>query len=158
MIISNTPGIVKKFKGTSWSFQTTFATPLKDLDNFVSTILSANAPFEESSVTIGQIVFEPKNLIALLSAHALPTEFQDDWSFTAKGKEQVYELLRAALSDWVDFLCVPTPKPFVIYADHDEYTTFYADTKSNLNRVADALLAKGFKQISNYERKFRSIT
>jgi hypothetical protein len=154
MTISNTSGIIEKFKRTVWSFQTTFATPLKDLDNFVSTILSANNSFEESSVTIGQIVFEPKNLIALLSTHSLPTEFQPDWTFAAKGKKQVHELLRAALSDWVDFLFIPTPKPFVIYADHDEYTTFYANTKANLNRVADVLLTKGFKQISNYQRKF----
>jgi hypothetical protein len=154
MIVSSTPGIIKKFKRAPGGFQTTFATPLKDLDKFVPAILSANAPFEESSLTIGQIVFEPKNLIALLSAHALPTKLQDDWSFMAKGEEQIHELLRAALSDWVDFLFVPMPKPFVIYADHDEYTTFYANTESDLNRVADVLLAKGFKQVLGYQREF----
>jgi hypothetical protein len=31
----------------------------------------------------------------------------------------------------------------VIYADHDEYTTFYANTRSNLNRVVEALVAQG---------------
>jgi hypothetical protein len=153
MTIANTPGIIKKFKKGSWGFQTTFATPLKDLDNFVSTILSANAP-EEGSVTIDKIVFEPKNLTTLLSTNSLPTEIQHDWSLAAKGNEPVHKLLRTAFSDWVDFLFIPTPKPFVIYADHDEYTTFYANTKSNLNGVADALLAKGFKQVSNYQRKF----
>jgi hypothetical protein len=35
---------------------------------------------------------------------------------------------------------------FVIYADHDEYATFYANTRSNLNRVADALFANGLKR------------
>ena len=58
------------------------------------------------------------------------------------------------MSDWVDFVFIPEPKPFVIYADHDEYITFYANTKSNLNRVADALLAQGFKSVQNFERNF----
>ncbi len=35
---------------------------------------------------------------------------------TAEGHVEIEELLRAALSDWVDFLFVPTPEPFVIYA------------------------------------------
>lgn len=61
-------------------------------------------------------------------------------------------MLEAALGDWVDFVFVPVPKPFVIYADHDEYTTFYANTKSNLNRVAQALIAAGFEKVLDYER------
>jgi hypothetical protein len=64
----------------------------------------------------------------------------------------VVELLEAALSDWIDFIFVPTPKPFVIYADHDEFTTFYANTKSNLNPVVEALSARGFKRVQDYER------
>jgi hypothetical protein len=65
----------------------------------------------------------------------------------------VEELLHTAFSDWFDFLFVPTPKPFVIYADHDEYTTFYANTRSNLNRVVQALSAKGFEEIAEYKRQ-----
>jgi hypothetical protein len=70
------------------------------------------------------------------------------------GREEVEELLIAALGDWVDFLFVPSPKPFVIYADHDEFITFYANTKSNLNRVGTALLARGFKVVEDYTREF----
>jgi hypothetical protein len=132
----------------------TFLTPVKDLNNFVSTILSTNGPFEEGSVTIAQIVFEPRNLIVLLSNYSLSKEFQNDWSLLAEDEKQVHELLRTALSDSVDFLCVPTPKPFVIYADHDEYTTFYANTKGNLNQPVNALLAKWFKPVLNYQRNF----
>lgn len=62
------------------------------------------------------------------------------------------ELLEAALGDWVNFTFVPKPKPFVIYADHDEYTTFYANTKSNLNGVVQALSGAGFEKVPDYQR------
>ena len=71
----------------------------------------------------------------------------------ATGPQEIEDLLHAALSDWLDFLFVPAPRPFVIYADHDEYTTFYANTRSNLNRVAEPLLARGFEEVSGYQRR-----
>ena len=71
----------------------------------------------------------------------------------ATGQREIEELLHAALSDWMDFLFVPSPEPFVIYADHDEYTTFYAHSRSNLNHIAEPLAAQGFKEISGYIRQ-----
>jgi hypothetical protein len=62
-------------------------------------------------------------------------------------------LLSAAFGDWVDFLFVPAPKPFVVYADHDEYATFFANTKSNLNKVADALTRNEFVAVESYTRR-----
>jgi hypothetical protein len=152
MIVSHTSGTIKRFGRTPWRFQTTFGTPLDNLDLFVSTIFSADPRIEEGCVTIDQVVFEPKQLMELLSSNSLPVNYGHDWSYTVTGKQQLHELLKASLAGWVDFLFIPTPKPFVIYADHDEYTTFYANTKSNLNRVADVLLEKGFKQIPDYQR------
>lgn len=153
MILSNTPGKIKKFGRTPWRFQATFKSPLKELDLFVSTILREDGGFTNGSVTIDGIVFEPKNIKILLAANSLSVELAHDWSITADGKIQVRELLKAAFSDWMDFLFVPTPKPFVIYADHDEYATFYANAKSNLNLVTQALLNNGFKQIQEYQRQ-----
>ena len=72
---------------------------------------------------------------------------------TAVGRQEIEELLHATLSDWVDFLFVPAPKTFVIYADHDEYTTFYANSRSNLNRVTESLLTQGFEEVSGYQRR-----
>jgi hypothetical protein len=63
------------------------------------------------------------------------------------------ELLHTAFTDWFDFLFVPTPKPFVIYADHDEYTTFYANTRSNLRRLVETLSAQRFKEIAEDRRQ-----
>jgi hypothetical protein len=98
-------------------------------------------------------VFDPKHLSALLAKHSLPAQFGRDWSLSASGRDEAAELLEAALGDWIDFIFVPTPKPFVIYADHDEYTTFYANRKSNLNPVVEALSARWFKQVQDYERE-----
>ena len=152
MIASHIPGTIKQFGRTIWRFQQTFGTPLKDLDRFVSTILSADPMIEEACVTIDQVVFEPKHLITLLSSNSLPTNYGHDWSFNVTGKQQVHELLKTILADPVDFFFIPTPKPFVIYADHDEYITFYANTKSNLNRAVNPLSDKGFKLIKDFQR------
>lgn len=153
MKLSRTPGLIKKFRRTPWRFQATFGTPLKNLEAFVSAILADSGEFDKGRVILDAVVFEPKNLKALLAANSLPTQYGQDWSIEVEGKQQVRGLLVAALSDWVDFVFVPTPKPFVIYADHDELTTFFANTKSNLNLVAQSLLAKGFTQIHDYQRQ-----
>ena len=93
-----------------------------------------------------------KGWIGLLTRYSLPVRYEKGVSVIAEERLEIEELLRAALSDWVDFLFVPTPEPFVIYADHDEYTTFYAQDRSNLSQVTEALLAQGFEQIAGYER------
>ena len=74
-------------------------------------------------------------------------------SVTAAGQLEVEELLYAAFGDSIDFLFVPSPKPFVIYTDHDEYTTFYANTRSNLSRIVKPLSAEGFEEVTEYRRQ-----
>lgn len=149
MEASDTPSALKQVRGTAWKFQRTFRTPLKNLQPFVATIVSVGQAFQTACITIDQAVFEPKHWIDQLIRHSLPPRYQKGTSVTAVG-QQVHH---AALSDWVDFVFVPTPKTFVIYADHDEYTTFYANTRSNLNRVAEPLLTQGFEEISGYQRR-----
>ena len=154
MTLSEVPGGLKRFRRSPWRFQTTFRTPLKELQPFVATIIAAHDAPQTGRVTIEQIVFDPKHLNALLAKHSLPArQYGTDWSLVASGSEEVAELLETALSDWIDFIFVPTPKPFVIYADHDEYVTFYANTKSNLNSVVHALSGQGFKRVEGYERR-----
>ena len=153
MNISKRPGAIKKFGRTPWKFQSTFQTPLKQLDPFVSTILSANEALESASVIIEGFVFEPKHLKAFMDGKQTGP-IERDVTFTADGREQTKELLMAAFSDWADLVFVPMPKPFVIYADHDEYATFFANTKSNLNSVVEPLLKNGFKEVLNYQRHF----
>jgi len=152
MTLSSTPGSLTRFRRTPWKFQQTFLTPLKDLERFVSTIISAHPPPEKACVTIDEVVFEPKTLKTFLAQHSISEEVGHDISLEAVGQQEVEALLRSTLADWIDFLFVPTPKPFVIYADHDEYTTFYANTKGDLNRIVDALSSKGFEMVQDYGR------
>jgi hypothetical protein len=134
MKLSKARGEVYHFRESPLPFQSTFETPLKDLPHFVSTILS---PFrlEKARVTIDKVVFEPKHLLKLLASHSIPAA-----------------LLEAALSDWVDFLFVPAPEQFVLYADHDEWTTFFAGSESELASITSAMSNGGFKMIADYKR------
>lgn len=145
-------GALKRFGRTAWRFQKTFHTPLQNLELYVSTILSGEPRLEQGCVTVDQIVFDPKHLEALLSSHKLSSELVRESSICASGLEETQRLLIASFSDWVDFWFVPQPKSFAIYADHDEYTTFYASTKSNLARVVSPLLGKGFKEVPDFAR------
>ena len=58
-----------------------------------------------------------------------------DWSIECDESTLVRGLLISLFADAIDFAFIPAPKPFVIFADHDEYTTFFSPTKSNLNRA-----------------------
>ena len=153
MTLSAAPGSLKRLRRVSWRFQKTFRTPLQNLEPFVATILSGREQIQSAAVTVDSVVFEPKNLNALLSSHSLPPSLQRESTIEVAGTDQVPALLRATLADWVDFWFVPTPKPFVIYADHDEYATFFANSKSNLNAVVEPLLKRGFNAV-DYERNF----
>ena len=142
---------MKKFRRSSWRFQTTFHTPLDSLQPFVATILHSLGQVKSATLTIDAVIMEPKKLRAI----APGDELGHDTSVSAETSDEAHRLLVAALSDWVDFLFVPDPKPFVLFADHDEYTTFFANTKSNLNKVASALDKEGFTLVAGYARDSR---
>lgn len=154
MTVANVAGSMKRFRRTPWRFQATFSTPLRNLGDFTSTILSSLGEVREGIVSIDSVVFEPRHMIDLLHRNGLAEELVRDRCVTAVGTREVSDLLEAALGDWVDFAFVPSPKPFVIYADHDEFTTFFANTKSNLNGVVQPLLARGFREVPGYVREF----
>lgn len=120
----------------------------------MSEIVTALAPIEKGIIVMDGYVIEPKNLRKLLSANPQSMNFTHDWSIESTSIKSIKELLFATFQDWIDFAFIPTPQPFVIYADHDEYTTFYAMIKSNLNRVVQPLLAQGFTQIKDFTRSF----
>jgi hypothetical protein len=151
MTLSATSGSLKHLRKVTWRFQQTFLTPLQNLSPFVATIISGREQIQGATLTIDSVVFEPKKLHELLASQSLPPSLQAGSSVEVMGQQQAGALLEAALGDWVDFWFVPTPKPFVIYADHDEYTTFFANSKSNLNGVVQPLRKHGFEQV-DYER------
>jgi hypothetical protein len=153
MLASQTPGAMKKFWRTPWRFQETFVTPLKQLPAFTAAIVASISNVARATVVIDQVVFPAKTLGALLEQRQLSLPLDRDAAITAETPDEVQPLLSAAFSDWVDFLFTPSPRPFVIYADHDEYATFFASSRSNLNSVATALLNAGFKAVDNYTRE-----
>lgn len=154
MDLSEAPGTINKFGRTAWKFQQTFRTPLKNLEPLISSVITAVPRIQAACLTIDKVIFEPKHLIALMTRHQAPLRYVRDITITASGTNESEALLLAALSDWIDFLFVPRPKPFVIYADHDEYTTFYAQTRSNLNSVTCPLARQGVEEIPGYRRHF----
>ncbi len=152
--LSHNPDSLATFSKKACKFQCAIATPLPNLEPFVDEIISALVPIKSGIIVIDGYVFEPKNLRKLLSAHPQSMNLTRDWSIESIATHNIKELLLATFQDWIDFALVPTPLPFVLYADHDEYTTFYAMTKSNLNRVVKPLLVQGFTQIKDFERSF----
>ncbi len=144
---------LKQFQRNRWPFQATFETPLKDLERFVSTFVSVHQPIEGGCVTIDDYVFEPKTLNALLAKQLISDQITHGVSLHAESQQEVEALLRATLTDWIDFLFIPAPKRFAIYADHDEYITFYANKKGNLSKIVSILREKGFKEVDDYERE-----
>jgi len=153
MTLSENPGALKKFRRTPWKFQQTFQTPLKNLQAFVLTIVTSGEPLKSGCLTIEQVVFDPERLVALLTSNAIPPRYKRGVPLTATGQGEIEALLCAVLGDSIDFIFVPEPKSFAIYTDHDEYTTFYSHTRSNLNRVTEASQSKGFQEVPGYERQ-----
>ena len=147
-----TPGAIKKFRRTSWKFQVTFQTPLQALEPFVSAILGQEPAIERGILTVHDVVFEPKKLQALIPSGGDSLAVGKDSCFEAESRTEVEKLLNAAFGEWVDFLFVPTPKPFVIYADHDEYTTFFFNTKSGISQLTETLVKSGVRQVHEYQR------
>ena len=96
---------------------------------------------------IDEIVFEPTNLLSLSNLAGARAQLGHGFVIDASEGDDARALLKAALSDWVDFCFTPHPKPFVIYADHDEFATFLANSRSNLNRVVTLLQKSRFTSV-----------
>lgn len=155
MRLFESPGTLTRYRRSVWEFQQTFHTPLENLPRFVDVIMSALPRTRGAIAVFDQVVFEPRYELAPLYAnYSLPQKwYGDDLTIEAQSATEARELLQAVLSEWIDFLFVPTPKPFVIYADHDEYITFLGHRKGQLNGVVEALTAAKFST-AEYVLKF----
>lgn len=151
---SDSTEALENFYMNPWEFQQTFETPLTKLETFVKTIVSSAGPVQRARLTIDLVVFEPRSLIDMLARYSIPPNCDRGLCLTAAGQLEVEELLVTVFSQWIDFLFVPEPESYAIYADHDEFTTFYAHSSLNLNRLVAALSGQGFKMEANYQRRF----
>ncbi len=79
--------------------------------------------------------------------------FTHDSLISAESPADLHALLVAAFWDGIDFICIPIPKPFVFYADHDDWITFYANSKLHLNHVIEPLASHGYKLVQDWQRE-----
>jgi len=132
--------------------QRTFRTPLDRLPNFVDCLLTSDPPLACASAIVEQVVFTPTHLDALLTSHHLVVKCHVGRTIVAADGAESSALLQALLADWLDFFFEPSPPGFVLFADHDEYTTLFAGV-GTVRRRAGALKQKGFVEVSNYVRQ-----
>ncbi len=153
MIVTHSTGVIKKFRRTPWRFQQTVQIPeANDREEFISTITTADKQITEGTVIIDQIVFTTERMTALCPmGSALP--LTRETSLSSETAEELRALLIAAFWDGVDFIFIPSPKPFVCYADHDDWITFYTNTTSNLNHIINPLEARGYKLVRDWRRE-----
>jgi hypothetical protein len=142
-LLPSIPVTIHQFRTNPWPYQKTLVTPRKNMASFLSVLLAAFPP-DHGVASTDQVVFEPDNFLELLKERELPIE--NYWTFSAEASntEDVALLLDAMLNDWIDFVFVPSPTSFAIYADHDEYLTIYVPTASGLDELATRLELVGF--------------
>jgi hypothetical protein len=148
---SESPNLSKLRRTIAAFDQRTFQTP-NDLPRFASLLLAGKPEIAAASVTIEQVVFTPEHVERLLADHEVPLDYRDR-AIVAEGRQQSADLLVAALADSVDFYFVPEPKRFILYADHDGFTTVFAARRGMLSAIVDSLIGAGFQEESEYRRK-----
>lgn len=100
-----------------------------------------------------QIVFAPTDLIAYLHTVGIQT---DEAQLTraqlhAESAFEAATLLEHLLGDWIDFAFIPSsPREFVLYADHDEYTTIFTANTDLLTALHTAMKTEGFQEVKDW--------
>ena len=122
---------------------------MKELEKFVETLLRGFEP-ETCSISTDEIVFEPTQILSLFARHSIQVKNHWELIVGAEGQDGIKNLLVATLSDWVDFYFILEPETFAIYADHDEYCTFYAKDDLTIGRIKSSLVDAGFKPVDDY--------
>lgn len=120
---------------------------------FFSAIISALSKSTGAMVTIAQVDTGTPFLNKLLCVDESTISLERGTTIEAECHNEIEPLLDAAFRDGNDFLFVPTPKRFLIYED-DGFTTFFANSKANLNLIAQPLGQLGFGIIRNWQCRF----
>ena len=97
MLVSRASEVLDRFCKNPLEFQATFETPLKSLQSFVATIISSSEQLRAGSVIVDKIVFEPRDLNAMLASYSIPPEYGRGLCLTAAGPQEIEELLRVVL-------------------------------------------------------------
>jgi hypothetical protein len=150
-LLQSIPGTIHLFRTNPWPHQKTLVTPRDNMSAFLSTLLTA-FPVERGVASTDQVVFEPDSVLGLLNSRNI--EVENHWCFCIEASEtdDVSASLDAMLNDWIDFVFVPSPETFAIYADHDEYLTLYAPSAEELLRLIAELELRRFSFVADYVR------
>jgi len=142
-LLPSIPEAIHQFRANPWPYQRTLVTPRTNMASFLSALLAV-FPVDHGAASTDQVVFEPDNFLELLKARELA--IGNYWTFYAEASntDDLTVLLDAMLNDWIDFVFVPSPESFAIYADHDEFLTLYVPTSSGLDQLVTRLEQVGF--------------
>jgi len=127
---------------------------LKRLPWFTKTLVEQLQPFDHALLIVDQCVMDlPPALINLRQAagerrpvHEAPGHSFDD------DPEGFRSVLEAALSGWIDLRALFSPPHFALSADHDEYTTFFAQSSGQRDELG-SVLSKGGVKLVEYTAK-----
>ena len=153
MKVSQVPGHISKLRRSPPQFQMTFSAEGERYGRFFSAITAALADTATATVTIALVDTGTPFLNKLLGMGDTAVTLERGTSIVAESHDEIEPLLDAAFRDGNDFLFVPMPKPFVIFED-DGFTTFFANSKSNLNLIAQELKTLGVEPIPDWQCRF----
>jgi len=146
------PGALKHMRLRAGEHQATFAVPPARAGQFASALLGGGAGAAGARLVVDAVVFPPRHLRTALG-HGEEDGWLDAETVVEADAGEAASLLTAALQDWTDFWFVPIPGGFLLYGDHDEYSTVFGHRRGAVSRVAEALHAAGFDEIDGYERE-----
>jgi hypothetical protein len=144
-------GELKRLRSRTGPEQATFHVPPTRAGDFAATLLATGAGADHARIVIANVVFEPRHLNAAVGRNDLEAWLADETVIDA-GAGEAQALLTAGLSDWVDFWFAPSPGGFLLFADHDEWSTVFAHKKGVVSRASEALRAAGFREVVGFER------
>src|SRR5687768_2596677 len=119
------PGALAHMRARAGEYQVTFAVPPARAGQFAAALLGAGIGAAGARLVIDAVVFPPKHLQTALNRHDGEAWLDAETVIEAEAGEAA-ALLIAALQDWTDFWFVPIPGGFLLYGDHDEYSTIFA--------------------------------
>lgn len=158
--LSHTAGALKQFRRRQWRQQRTFSVSRAKAVAAADAVVSLFGPESSGTATVDEVVFEPRELEALFARYGVArgarrsTYDLHDWTAGADNRDELAELLRAALLDGVDCVFQSTDPKLALYADHDEYLTFFCNSPGPLKSLERSLARAGISPVDDYRRAF----
>lgn len=141
------PWARKQCRRAAGQYQRTFVSPLSQRHLLSKLVLRSAASTRAGLFYIETDVFTTERLEELMAQNEISVDRVEGLSITAENRSECQSVLEAALADSADFYFVPEPKPFLLYCDHHDYSTFFAHRKGPLSQLSEALAGGGFREV-----------